>query len=102
MTNSAVLEVRAGNRLWFDGEAWSVCQVDATTVRLHDGDGRYRTVTVAELIDTASPAESRPHAAPEGLPVPRNIAWASLSSKKQSSLEKGIYCRFRGLGGAVW
>ena len=70
MTNSAVLEVRAGNRLWFDGEAWSVCQVDATTVRLHDGDGRYRTVTVAELIDTASPAESGHQPDPDGAAPP--------------------------------
>ena len=88
MTNSAVLEVRVGSRLWFDGEAWSVCQVNATTVRLHDGDGRYRTVTVAELVDTASPAEPGHQADPEGLPLPRNVAWASLPSKRRSSLDK--------------
>ena len=90
MTNSAVLEVRVGSRLWFDGEAWSVCEVDATTVRLNAGDGRYRTVTVAELIDTASPAESGHQPDPDGLPLPRNVAWASLSSKKRSSLEREV------------
>ncbi|GAA1792321.1 MAG: isoprenylcysteine carboxylmethyltransferase family protein [Actinobacteria bacterium] len=90
MTNSAVLEVRVGSRLWFDGEAWSVCEVDAATVRLNDGDGRYRTVTVAELIDTASPAESGHQQDPDGLPLPRNVAWASLSSKKRSSLEREV------------
>lgn len=90
MTNSAVLEVRVGSRLWFDGEAWSVCEVDATTVRLHDGDGRYRTVTVAELIDTASPAGSGHQPDPDGLPLPRNVAWASLSSKKRSTLEREV------------
>lgn len=90
MTNSAVLEIRAGSRLWFDGEAWSVCQVDVTTVRLHNGDGAYRTVTVAELIDNASPADSGPTADPVGLALPRNVAWSSLSSKKQSSLEKEV------------
>lgn len=67
-----------------------MCEVDVATVRLNDGDGRYRTVTVAELIDTASPAESGHQPDPDGLPLPRNVAWASLSSKKRSSLEREV------------
>ncbi len=83
-----VLEVRVGSRLWFDGEEWTVCDVNATTVRLNDGQGSYRLATVAELLDNASLTAPYDPGDALALPIPRNVAWASLSTKEKTSLER--------------
>lgn len=40
----AVLELRAGSTLWFDGGSWTVCEVTGSSVRLlgrEDVTGRH-------------------------------------------------------------
>lgn len=52
-----VLEVRVGERLWFDGRAWSIASVGAVSVRLVAADGQQRSAAVEELMQSASAAD---------------------------------------------
>ncbi len=49
-----VLEVRVGERLWFDGQTWSIASVGAVSVRLVAADGQQRSAAVEELMQSAS------------------------------------------------
>lgn len=51
-----VLEVRVGEKLWLDGQSWSVAAVGPTTVRLVSSGGLHRTAAIEELMQSASAA----------------------------------------------
>ncbi|MEI2776184.1 MAG: hypothetical protein V9G19_09475 [Tetrasphaera sp.] len=48
-----VLELKVGARAWFDGGAWTVCEVLGAEVRLRDSDDRYRLTAIDELLGRA-------------------------------------------------
>lgn len=49
-----VLEVRVGEKLWLDGQSWSIAAVGPTTVRLVSAEGAHRTAAIEELMQSAS------------------------------------------------
>lgn len=51
--SSNVLELKVGARVWFDGGAWTVCEVLGVEVRLRDSGERYRLTAIDELLGRA-------------------------------------------------
>lgn len=83
--SDAVLEVRVGARIWFDGAAWTVCAVNASTVRLHSGVGHYRLASIDDLLGSGSTIEPVGAAEAEVLP---SVMLASLTSKQRAAVER--------------
>ena len=87
---SGVLDLRVGSRLWFDGGAWSVCEVSGAEVRLRDSREGYRLAAINELLGRARDldAENRDVENPtDGL---SSLALSALTSKQRSALERRL------------
>ena len=84
---TGVLELRAGARLWFDGQAWTVCEVHAGTVRLQDGSAGFRAATIGDLLQSASGLDGpKPdRATVDGL---SSVALASLSTGQRAAVDR--------------
>jgi len=86
--SSSALEVRVGGRIWFDGEVWTVCEIDGSRARLLGG-GKHRTSSIKELLADASAVDD-PVDANEPPQLLGAIALASLTSKQRARLEKEV------------
>ena len=84
---TGVLEVRAGTRLWFDGQAWTVCEVLTGMVRLQDGSSGFRTVTIGDLLASASGVDGPGDEKPVDAALP-SVALAALTSKQRGEVER--------------
>lgn len=82
-----MLQLRVRARVWFDGAAWTVCDVSGAEVRLRDcGDG-YRLAAIDELlgwardldVDVADECSPREMA---------NVALSGLTAKQRSAVER--------------
>lgn len=84
-----VLEVRVGERLWFDGRAWSIASVGAVSVRLVAADGQQRSAAVEELMQSASAAgDSEETSAPES--VLGSVVLAGLTRRQRERLDREV------------
>jgi len=87
-----------GARLWFDGQAWTVCEVLTGTVRLQDGSAGFRTATIGDLLGSASGLDD-----PRGEQLPATelsaVALASLTSGQRAVLEAEVVALSALLGG---
>lgn len=85
---SSVLEVRVGGRVWFDGEVWTVCQMDGSRVRLLNRDA-YRMASIEELLADASAIDS-PDDRDGPSPVLGAVALGSLTNKQRARLDEEV------------
>jgi len=85
----AVLRVEVGAQLWFDGEAWTVCELTGAAVRLLAEGGRYRMASVSELLGTATGLDdaSGSNGSSE---VSASIVLACLTTKQREKLNKEV------------
>ncbi len=84
-----VLEVRVGERLWFDGRAWSIASVGAVSVRLVAADGQQRSAAVEELMQSASAADdSERTSAPQS--VLGSVVLAGLTRRQRERLDHEV------------
>lgn len=83
---TGVLEVRAGTRLWFDGCAWTVCEVSTGTVRLQDGSGGFRTATIGDLLESASGLDG-PRGDESPVDALSSVALACLTTRQRAAVD---------------
>lgn len=84
-----VLELKVGARVWFDGGAWTVCEVLGAEVRMRDSDDRYRLTAIDELLGRARglDADAEPSASSLGM---TNVALSALTAKQRSLVERRL------------
>ena len=87
--SSNVLELRVGARVWFDGGAWTVCEVLGAEVRLRDSGNGYRLTAIDELLGRASDLDTDldevgPHV---GM---TSVALSRLTAKQRSMVERRL------------
>lgn len=87
--SSNVLELRVGARVWFDGGAWTVCEVLGAEVRLRDSGNGYRLTAIDELLGRASELDTDldevgPHV---GM---TSVALSRLTAKQRSMVERRL------------
>lgn len=84
-----VLELKVGARVWFDGGAWTVCEVLGAEVRLRDSEDRYRLTAIDELLGRARglDADAEPGASSLGM---TNVALSALTAKQRSLVERRL------------
>lgn len=87
---SGALDLRAGQRPWFDGGSWTVCEVSAAAVRLRDDRGSYRSAAVAELIDAAAGFDDTVVEETVVEYVLPSVALASLTSRQRRVVDKQV------------
>jgi len=88
-----VLELAVGGRIWFDGQAWTIGDVHARTVRLQDDDNGYRSAAVADLLETATalPGVNRQNDAAEQVADgPESVALASLTTRQRAEVMRQV------------
>lgn len=87
---SGVLDLRVGSRLWFDGGAWSVCEVTGAEVMLRDSRQGYRLAAITELLGRARDLD----AGEEDVENPNDslsrLALSALTPKQRSVLERRL------------
>lgn len=84
-----VLEVRVGERLWFDGRAWSIASVGAVSVRLVAADGQQRSAAVEELMQSASAADDSEETSARQS-VLGSIVLAGLTRRQRERLDREV------------
>lgn len=85
--SSAVLELAAGKGLWFDGSLWTVCEVHASTARLHDDRSHYRSVAICDLLEAATSVDDPSEPREEYLES-TVVALSSLTSRQRAAVER--------------
>lgn len=87
---SSVLELKVGARIWFDGGAWTVCEVFGAEVRLLDSGERYRLAAIDELLGSArdlNAASSHDEYVDGCLAA---VALSALTTKQRTQLERRL------------
>ena len=87
---SGVLDLRVGSRLWFDGGAWSVCEVSGAEVRLRDSRDGYRLAAITELLGRARDLDAGDGDVENPNDSLSSLALSALTSKQRSVLERRL------------
>ena len=87
---SGVLDLRVGSRLWFDGGAWSVCEVSGAEVRLRDSRDGYRLAAITELLGRARDLDAGDGDVENPNDSLSSLALSALTSKQRSALERRL------------
>lgn len=84
-----VLELKVGARVWFDGGAWTVCEVLGAEVRLRDSHDRYRLTAIDELLGRARDldAVADTDATSPGM---SNVALSALTAKQRGLVDRRL------------
>lgn len=84
-----VLELKVGARVWFDGGAWTVCEVPGAEVRLRDSHDRYRLTAIDELLGRARDldAVADTDATSPGM---SNVALSALTAKQRGLVDRRL------------
>jgi len=84
-----VLELKVGARVWFDGGAWTVCEVLGAEVRLRDSHDRYRLTAIDELLGRARDLDVVPDTDATS-PGMSNVALSALTAKQRGLVDRRL------------